>query len=158
MNNIFIKRTKFYLKDLVENEITKSCEYFAILTFENSKICFVHRIYLYSHRTKTLHKMEKNQKNQQLNRQWTQPETIKLIRNLSNFQLLWVPKIFEQEKYRPIIRVAMKRLVDLTDRRWREIQRKILKLRFNYIKCLKGKLRSQYYIEMKRSLTHGNKV
>lgn len=80
---------------------------------------------------------------------WTYNETTTLLRNMRNYQLLWIPYIFKKEEYQTAIKFAQRRLVTLTKRPWKDISLCLKKLRMQF------KLGRSWhnYAEMKLSLT-----
>lgn len=102
--------------------------------------------------------MERSSNQQPVSCQWTPEETNALIRKMRGFQLLWIPGIYKKTQHHAIIEAAMKRLVFLVKRPWKDIQPMLCMLRYNYKRSSSGLKIWKYHDEMRHSLTNGDKV
>lgn len=84
---------------------------------------------------------------------WTRRSTLQLIKSMNDFKFLWKPKIYRERQYRPAIKTAMKYLMRINKRPWREITSRLSCLRSKFRKMEKLPLQERkwvYFDEMSR--------
>lgn len=99
--------------------------------------------------------------NRSRNNRWSELSTVKLIRTMQNFKLLWRPNVHQNAKFRRAINFAKVKLVKLIGRPWPDINQKLTTLRYQYNKVKKRAPNDRdwlYYDEMMASVALNEKV